>query len=34
LDDQAVGDGTRGKIWQVAWNLFQAYKKKLRHLEV
>jgi len=34
LDDQPVGDGKRGKIWQVAWDLFQAYKKKLRHLEV
>jgi len=34
LDDRPVGDGTRGKIWQVTWDLFQAYKKKLRHLEV
>lgn len=30
LDDQPVGDGKRGAQWQVTWDLFQAYKKKLR----
>lgn len=30
LDDQPVGDGKRGAMWQTTWDLFQAYKKKLR----
>lgn len=32
LDSQPVGDGKRGAVWETTWNLFQAYKKKLRQI--
>jgi D-alanine transaminase len=32
LDSHPVGDGKRGAVWETTWNLFQAYKKKLRQI--
>lgn len=32
LDDKIVGSGQPGPMWQIAWDLYQAYKQKLRQL--